>query len=386
MEAPPRLLFVDDYPVLLNGLKRAMRPHAGWEVETSSSGEEALGLLERREFDVVVSDMEMPGIGGIELLRQVRERWPRAARVMMSGQVDRDAFARAAPVIHRFLPKPCAVPELRATLKQLVELRSALDDVELRALLGGAALPSAPTLYLELTRAAADPASSFDGLAAIVAREPAAAARLLSLAGSAFFGSGEPVVSVKGAIARLGVEMTRALCLAAEVLVPGRAVDGLPARLQPATLQRSALTAARLAQRLAPHEPEVAFIGALLKDVGVLAIASPLRARLRELEALGSTEPRAESERRVLGATLPELGACLLGLWGLKSSIIEAVLRQRQPPLPGALSAQGAVWLAAQLADERFGAPWGLDLEAIERLGFSDQLPAWREALDAVAV
>ena len=70
-----KLLFVDDEPKVLEGLRRMLRPlRDEWDMAFARGGPEALQLLGRDAFDVVVTDMRMPDMDGAELLAQVRGR------------------------------------------------------------------------------------------------------------------------------------------------------------------------------------------------------------------------------------------------------------------------------------------------------------------------
>jgi DNA-binding NtrC family response regulator len=79
----PRILIVDDEPQIGRCLRRRLRDSA--EVELATSGDGALGILERFAADLVLSDFRMPGTSSVELLRSVRERQPATLRVLMSG-------------------------------------------------------------------------------------------------------------------------------------------------------------------------------------------------------------------------------------------------------------------------------------------------------------
>jgi len=81
-----RILFVDDEPNILAGLKRQLRSQRKeWEMAFAESGEAALDMLSETPFDVVVSDMRMPGMDGAELLNRVKERYPETVRIILSG-------------------------------------------------------------------------------------------------------------------------------------------------------------------------------------------------------------------------------------------------------------------------------------------------------------
>ena len=72
-----RILFVDDEVILLQSLSRSIRPmRKEWDCEFVSSGKEALSILSKKSFDLVVSDMRMPGMDGAELLTKIKHTYP----------------------------------------------------------------------------------------------------------------------------------------------------------------------------------------------------------------------------------------------------------------------------------------------------------------------
>lgn len=116
-----RILFVDDDPNVLAGLRNVMhRERARWDAVYVEGGERALDELGRSTFDVVVCDMRMPGMDGVELLERIRESWPETARVMLSGSADREEIVRATAAVDELLGKPCSASVLKATLERMM--------------------------------------------------------------------------------------------------------------------------------------------------------------------------------------------------------------------------------------------------------------------------
>lgn len=102
-----RILFVDDEPNVLAGLRNLLRKQRDrWEMLFAPSGKAALEEMATCPVDVIVSDMRMPGMDGAELLRLVKERYPRTVRIVLSGHAEREAVSRAISVAHQFLSKP----------------------------------------------------------------------------------------------------------------------------------------------------------------------------------------------------------------------------------------------------------------------------------------
>ena len=79
------VLFVDDDQAMLNSLRRAFLDEP-YETLFTTSGHEALQIMQREEIDIVVSDMKMPGMGGQELLNTIQEQYPQIIRILFSGQ------------------------------------------------------------------------------------------------------------------------------------------------------------------------------------------------------------------------------------------------------------------------------------------------------------
>ena len=116
------ILCVDDEPNILSALRR-MFMLSGFIVEEAASGAEALQKLEKKEFHLVLSDMQMPGMNGVELLGQVRNRWPQVMRIMLTGTADLKAAISAINEgeIYRYLTKPWNDEELVSTVKSALE-------------------------------------------------------------------------------------------------------------------------------------------------------------------------------------------------------------------------------------------------------------------------
>ncbi len=124
-----RILFVDDEPDLLESLQDAMHRHRHmWSVLLASGGEPALEILAEEPADVVVADMQMPGMDGATLLGHIRDLYPTTIRMVLSGYASPQHLTRAAAVAHRFLGKPFDAAELA----RLIERSCALRELTLR--------------------------------------------------------------------------------------------------------------------------------------------------------------------------------------------------------------------------------------------------------------
>ena len=117
----PRILLVDDEANVLQAYTRVLRNR--FALDTADGGAQALDQLENRgPYAVIVSDMRMPGMDGVELLSQTRERFPDTVRIMLTGNADQQTATEAVNqgAIFRFLNKPCDSELLASTLDQAI--------------------------------------------------------------------------------------------------------------------------------------------------------------------------------------------------------------------------------------------------------------------------
>ena len=109
---------VDDDANVLLGLQRTLRKQ--FQIETASGGQQALALLDGADsYAVVVADMCMPGMNGVQLLQEFQRRSPDTIRVMLTGNADQQTAVEAVNEGHvfQFLSKPCAPPKIATVLE-----------------------------------------------------------------------------------------------------------------------------------------------------------------------------------------------------------------------------------------------------------------------------
>ncbi len=106
------VLLVDDEINILNSFRRTLRGHV--ELDLASSGQEALGKISQNQYAVIVTDMQMPEMNGLQLLEAVRERSPDTVRMMFTGNADQKTAVDAVNLgdVFRFINKPCTPQDL----------------------------------------------------------------------------------------------------------------------------------------------------------------------------------------------------------------------------------------------------------------------------------
>jgi HD-like signal output (HDOD) protein/ActR/RegA family two-component response regulator len=330
-----RLLFVDDEPRVLQGLKAGLYARRkDWDMHFAEGGAKALELMQGSHFDVLVTDLRMPGVDGAMLVARARTDSPSTIRVVLSGYSDAGQSHGLVSLAHRYLSKPCEPKQLEECIDRCLATQALIDSQELRIQLGAVgALPPLPSTFAALQRALADPCIDLSKVSAIIEKDPAVSAKVLQVCNSAFFRLPRRVSGIKQAVNYLGLSTVRSMVLSAELFRPGKPLS--PA-LDLGQMQRHALSVAAIARELAADAPwaEDAFLAGLLHDVGFLLLARQFKDQMQQaLEATAAGMPLAEAEQKYVGVSHGVAGGYLLGLWGLPYEIVEAVANHEVPTL-----------------------------------------------------
>lgn len=386
-----RILLVDDEPNVLEGFRAILRKdRARWEIVFAPGGQAALAELANAPFDVVVTDLRMPGVDGNQVLQWARELYPQMTRVLLSGHADRESVVRSLSVAHQFLDKPCQPENLRAIIERACQLQELLHSDPIRKIVGKIdRLPSLPRVYAELTALMAKAEPSVEEIAEVVERDAAMSAKILQLVNSAYFGIAQSTTSVKHAVSYLGLELLRVLSLSIHVFAT---LDTSPELCEElGRLQDHSLLVGRLARQffVDPVERDAALTVGVVHDMGEAVLALHSSRQFGEIAQLARStrRPLHVVEREVLGASHAEIGGYLLGTWGLPMSIVEVVrFHHDLAACPaGSRRVLAALHVADALVDRSFanGDTWcaesQLDVEFLEQFGFIDEWRTWAE-------
>jgi len=396
MQVKRKILFVDDEPHVVQGLRRMLHGMRGeWDMSFAESGQDALELLDSDRFDVIVSDMRMPGMDGAQLLAEVRERYPYMVRIILSGQSSQETILRSVGPAHQYLSKPCDAATLKATVSRACSLRTLLNnETVLRCISTLKSLPSLPSLYVRLLNELRSPSPSIAKVGEVISSDVGMTAKILQLVNSAFFGISQHVSSPTQAVNLLGLETIKALVLSSQVFSQFQA-DRLPAHLASHLWDHSLATGAyaRAIARLEGLDVRTsdhAFVAGLLHDVGKLVLAVNLFDRYSKALELSESErlPLVSAELKTLGITHAEVGAYLLGLWGLPDPIVEAVAFHHYPdecpaedfiPLTAVYAAN---IIEYELHADRTDVVSVADPDYLAGVGLGNRFDAWRGACE----
>jgi HD-like signal output (HDOD) protein len=388
------LLFVDDEPKVLQGLQRQLRNMRNeWNMNFLGDATQALEFMSGTPVDVIVTDMLMPSMDGAQLLTEVNKRHPNTVRIVLSGHADRESVLRLVGPAHQYLSKPCDAEELRGAISRAFGLRDLLANEQLKQLATRLrSLPTLPALHAQLTAELRKEDPSSERVGEIISHDIGMTTKILQLVNSAFFGLPQPLTNAQEAVMYLGVATIRALVLSIQVFsqYEQKAIKGFSLD----QLAQHCWTTGMLARRIAEAEhcdPKIddqCFLAGLLHDVGRLILASGLPDEYAALLQAARANGQAiwEAEKIKFGATHADVGAYLLGLWGLPNPIVEAVALHHRPAdaAYGRFSPVIAVHVANAFSHDQTGthADWpgnGIDLACLAKLGLDGRVEKWRE-------
>lgn len=117
-----RVLIVDDEESILRSVQRLLR-NQPYEVVTAGGAKEAIAIFERETVHLVMADHRMPGRTGVELLREIRDRWPKTIRIILSGYTEVKAIIGAVNdgEVYKYFTKPWNDEEIKLNLRRALE-------------------------------------------------------------------------------------------------------------------------------------------------------------------------------------------------------------------------------------------------------------------------
>lgn len=386
------ILFVDDEPKILQGLQRMLRPMRDeWQMWFANSGEESLCLLEQQNVEVVVSDMRMPRMDGAQLLTEVRSKYPQIIRIILSGYSEKEMVMKSVGAAHQYLSKPCDAEILKLTIESVRSFQNILNNDVLRRLVAQMPnVPSLPDLYYALTEELNNPEPSAQKVAEIIKKDIGMTVKILQIVNSAFFSSRRTISDTKEAINYLGLDTISSLTLGLGVIsqFEGKQFSGIRFADVWSHSTNVGAIANKIARSVDAQIATDAFTAGLLHDIGEVILAANLPEQFALVNKLRVREniSKTEAEKEIFDATHADVGAYLLGIWGLPKNVVEAVAYHHNPSEArnNSFSALTAVH-AANAINNYAKAPQELteplfDVEYLMKIGLAEKFPVWLES------
>ncbi len=328
-----KILFVDDEKQILRALKRLFM-NSKYEVMFSDNASDAMELLKNEHFDLLITDIRMPEIDGIELLKQAKMSSPLTLRVALSGYTDNKKIYSALEenLVKHYIFKPWDNKELQLIIDKLFELEDVLSDKHLLNLINNLdELPTVPDLYSQLCRMVEESAD-IEAIAKKLEEDPSIASKLLRVANSAFYGA--KTGSISQAIMYIGLINVKNIVLTNGIFTS----MGIDRDLQRALWNHVSLTNklmnAIYQKCLFKKIPNTFASAGLLHDIGRVIVykyfMEDFKIVLTELEEkpdLNITDIEAD----IMGVDHQRIGGYLLNWWDIPVPIVEAAVYHHDP-------------------------------------------------------
>lgn len=326
------ILFVADNWNALDDIKEQMRPKRGvWRMLFACGANDAVRTIQHDRapsFDVVVSELDMSGSDGIELLEQIHGLTPSTLRMLSSPDPTDALICASIPWIQSFIDSPIDLDILQSMIGRLLADPTAHRSHVIDRLIEPLdRLPVLPRTYERIAALSAKPDFAIAEIGAAVGADVALTAATLKLVNSTFFGLRTDVTSVEQAIGLLGLDVLKGLVLATEPIGSDTEHAG---GLNLAALSEYCQEISALSRTIARHlglpvrEQSLVFLAGMVHCVGLLIAASN-----PSIKFPGHAELFApvdlEVDERVFEIDRYALSAFLLRGWSFEPSIVKAV-------------------------------------------------------------
>ncbi|MBF0224565.1 MAG: HDOD domain-containing protein [Desulfobacterales bacterium] len=332
-----RILFVDDEPNVLQGLKRVLREMRNeWDMDFVESGNKALEILQKSSFDVIVSDIRMKEMDGIEFFKKVMNLYPKIIRIVLSGQSDKEFTIKSSHIAHQYLVKPCDPDELKSRLSHIYEIQGALSNNSLIDVVSKIkTLPILPTIYTEILKALESFDANTNDIGKIISKDVGITAKILQLVNSAFLGLRTRIVNIEQAVTYLGIDIIKSLVLSNYIFYNVDAKKNIKNFIN--KLWNHSLSTGIISRLIAykenPDLVDCAFLAGLLHDCGKIIFLINFPDQYETIIESSQSKENVifEKEMGIFGTSHAEIGAYLMSLWGLPMPVIEAILYHHFP-------------------------------------------------------
>ena len=374
-----KILIVDDEIQILKALVRLFMD-SDYDIVTAEGGIEALELLERQEFNLIISDMKMPYMDGYELLSKVKELYPKVVRVILSGYSDEKVLFQALQknIARLYVFKPWKNEELLQIVTQLLKTEDILNNSNLLNLINNIEnLPTIKVNYQRIVNLINDDAD-ISLISNEIEKDIAIAARILNIANSAFYGS--KTGSIKQAVSYIGLQNTKNLITTISI------IDTMSENIEAKNMINNIWKYSFLSNKL------LAFLyekhlnkkisdtnssAALLHNIGDIFFLKFFYKEYVNLRLKAKEEKLSIAllEREAFSVTHNEAGGYLLEWWEFPFAIVETVLYHHNPLDEKVINKEivCAVHIISKYAMEMLGIEWteDFDLSAFDFLNIS---------------
>lgn len=360
-QTKPNILFVDDELNVLDSCRLLFRSkRRDWNILCASNGLDALSCIAKHNINVIVCDLCMPFIDGIQLLTEVVRKSPSTTRIILSGHVDNSVATKALNVAHQVLRKPCPPDRLIETIATSVRLHNVVKSDYLKRIVAKImTLPVLPPVYKIIEAELQRENASLKKIAFFIAKDIGMTAAIMRLVNSSFFGLRQHVSNVYQAITLLGVNTIKSIILSVHLFktlkpchIPDFSIQLLWEHSVRVSFYAKALGELNGFDK---ESCDILYISGMLHDIGKLVLASIMpRGYEKVIRSMNNKEfdNIHDAEMNVFFTTHAEVGSYLMSLWGFGNDIVESIYSHHKMPQGEGLTLHSTVATADHLDHE----------------------------------
>jgi len=386
------ILFVDDEENILKGLRRMlMRKRREWNMIFAAGGEEALTRCRQADIDIIVTDMRMPVMDGLELLTRIMEENPEIIRFVLSGQAEKDVVFGVIKAAHRFLSKPHNSDLMKEKIERVLNARDMISKRRLAGLIAGP--DPVRTTYkslLEMKNELKKDDPDILTIKRIVKSDMVIAAAFMKFASSGFFMERAPEVDPQKIIDTIGIDTIKELVQKYDNFSSFRGES--PEDNAADVISDHSVIISRTSRKIAAgvtDDPKLiseSGIAGLLHDIGRNIFLSFEENGGSFIDIIKDefSDEFVDFERNTVCSTHGTAGAVLGTLWGYPESIIRALMYHHNPSDSNSscFECLTAVHVAESLAGERNGNRENcLDTEYLRNLRLDNKIKEWQKLI-----
>jgi HD-like signal output (HDOD) protein len=304
------------------------------EIFLASNGEEALGILDSRHIDLIITDMKMPSMDGYKLLKIVKNKYPKVLRLALSGYTDNNKVMAALEnnLAKLYVFKPWNNDNLLSIIDRIFKFEDTLKSKNLLNLINNLDdIPTLPSLYTKIC-SLIDMDAGMGEISKKIEEDQAISSRILRVTNSAFYGS--KTGSVKDAIMYLGLSNLKNIVLSNSVFSSSKLNPFIRDLLWEHVNLTNQLVLYIYQKLLDKKIPKTYESAGLLHDIGKVVLLSNFNEKYETIfkEILDKGELKVMPlEKEVLGVSHEEIGAYLLDWWEIPHPIVESALFHHDP-------------------------------------------------------
>lgn len=328
------LFLVDDEEAILSSLYRLFR-REGYNIVRFTSAKEAIQQFTNYPVDIIITDMRMPEMNGLEFLKIAKEICPEAIRVILSGYEEKEIVLGALSnnYAHKYFLKPWDDSMLKEFISKTIRFQVELRNEKLStALFVFNHLPSSKKFQTRIMSFLNKEDSSLNDLVEEVNKNPSLTAKVLQVANSVYYGSHKNISSIRDSIIFIGTAHVH--ILASAVDMSQSMLTGLPIEVQKhiEIFWEQALRRASFARKIAEEwdktiDSQIVYVASLLQDIGLLLRICNDQEKYEKLLTIQKSENQTLSyaDARIFPISHEQISAEILRLWNFPDELINAV-------------------------------------------------------------